>query len=154
MACCGSWDHQESDMTEWLNWSEHIYLTCSKKYLELRMSNEGKIQDVGYYPLFMYTKEMTFWHRLRWWRENLWRWEENYLENCLANVCFEQGVGIKKEWSQREDETEREPPATSGYQQSHAIHRVVSQKNILCVWSSVFHLIHLNKVQTSNRKIW
>ena len=84
-------------------------LSMFQEYLELWMSNEGKIQDVGYYPLFMYTNEMTFWHRMRWWRENLWRWEENYLENCLANVCFEQGVGIKKEWSQREEETEESP---------------------------------------------
>ena len=27
LACCGSWSHKESDMTEWLNCTEHTY-TC------------------------------------------------------------------------------------------------------------------------------
>ena len=27
LACCGSWGHKESDMTEWLNWTELINLT-------------------------------------------------------------------------------------------------------------------------------
>ena len=24
LACCDSWGHKESDMTEWLNWTEYI----------------------------------------------------------------------------------------------------------------------------------
>ena len=32
LACCGSWGHKESDMTEWLNWTEtwiqKLPLTC------------------------------------------------------------------------------------------------------------------------------
>ena len=28
LACCSPWGHQESDMTEWLNWTEHV----SKKF--------------------------------------------------------------------------------------------------------------------------
>ena len=36
LACCNSWDHKESDTTEWLNWTElnwqvddwHIYIFC------------------------------------------------------------------------------------------------------------------------------
>ena len=31
LACCGSWGHKESDMTERLNWTELIYLIYSGK---------------------------------------------------------------------------------------------------------------------------
>ena len=28
LACCSPWDHKESDMTEWLNWTELIHATA------------------------------------------------------------------------------------------------------------------------------
>ena len=34
LACCNSWGHKESNMTEWLNWTELIYrrVHCSSMY--------------------------------------------------------------------------------------------------------------------------
>ena len=29
LACCGSWDHKESDMTEWLNWTELNFVSMN-----------------------------------------------------------------------------------------------------------------------------
>ena len=29
LACCGSWGHKELDMTEWLNWTELIYISLA-----------------------------------------------------------------------------------------------------------------------------
>ena len=37
LACCDSWGHKESDMTEWLNWTEPSYL---KKKKELTQQTE------------------------------------------------------------------------------------------------------------------
>ena len=28
LACCGSWDHKESDTAEWLNWTELMTIIC------------------------------------------------------------------------------------------------------------------------------
>ena len=34
LACCSSWDHKESDMTEWLNWTDTVYcFTVFKGYV-------------------------------------------------------------------------------------------------------------------------
>ena len=30
LMCCNSWGHKESDTTEWLNWTEHIYMEFRK----------------------------------------------------------------------------------------------------------------------------
>ena len=34
LVCCGSWGHQESDMTEWLNWTETEAEDIKKKWQE------------------------------------------------------------------------------------------------------------------------
>ena len=37
LACCGSWGHKESDMTEWLNWTEFLF-TQPNSFLRRRLS--------------------------------------------------------------------------------------------------------------------
>ena len=32
LACCGSWGHKESDMTEWLNWTMYLSYFCVNKF--------------------------------------------------------------------------------------------------------------------------
>ena len=33
LACCGSWGYKESDMTEWLNWTELNWIICDAEHL-------------------------------------------------------------------------------------------------------------------------
>ena len=44
LACCGSWGHKESDTTEWLNWTELIYI----KYIIFSHSQNYKYHHDGF----------------------------------------------------------------------------------------------------------
>ena len=35
LACCSPWGHKESDTTEWLNWTEHIYISSFLDFLSV-----------------------------------------------------------------------------------------------------------------------
>ena len=39
LACCGSWGRRESDMTEWLNWTNSILKALMEKVETIQLSN-------------------------------------------------------------------------------------------------------------------
>ena len=44
LVCCSSWDHKESDMTEWLNWTELNWNNLEEgKFFPSQLSIENKI---------------------------------------------------------------------------------------------------------------
>ena len=45
LACCNSWDHRESDMTEWLNWTEEWLFRIKDKNYRIISINAEKTFD-------------------------------------------------------------------------------------------------------------
>ena len=51
LACCSPWGRKESDMTEWLNWTELIYLICNKVTVLYTYMNQVEFLIVFLYSL-------------------------------------------------------------------------------------------------------
>ena len=62
LACCYSWGHKESDMTEWLNWSELNWMLTYKFYafFKRRRNNKTPLHSPDW-PGFI-------------WRWQIWNW--------------------------------------------------------------------------------
>ena len=45
LVCCSSWGRKESDMTEWLNWTELNWIIIWKQYLPLKMYEKQKFSS-------------------------------------------------------------------------------------------------------------
>ena len=53
LVCCDSWGRNESDMTEWLNWTELIHKCGLPQWLSSKEStcNAGDLRDLGLIPV-------------------------------------------------------------------------------------------------------
>ena len=51
LACCSPWGRKESDMIEWLNWTELIYLICNKVTVLYTYMNQVEFLIVFLYSL-------------------------------------------------------------------------------------------------------
>ena len=45
LVCCSSWGRKESDMTEWLNWTELNWIIIWKQYLPLKIYEKQKFSS-------------------------------------------------------------------------------------------------------------
>ena len=62
LACCNSWDHKESDMTEWLNWTCFVtYIQISPPII-LNTKDLDVGRDWGQEKKGMTVDEMAGWH--------------------------------------------------------------------------------------------
>ena len=73
LVCCGSWDCKESDMTEWLNWTECL-LQCLTHIWPLTFSEwiVRRKWDLGHGEVSLPNKELGtsfwgLWNHCRWW---------------------------------------------------------------------------------------
>ena len=70
-ACCDSWGHKESDMTEWLNWTENL-LKCSLKYFYSLSSSILLIS--AHAPYSVHSSTMDIWEVLYFPLPATWGW--------------------------------------------------------------------------------
>ena len=63
LACCDSWGHKESDMTEWLNWNNlEIKVLCINYHLETAWSVPLGVSSINL-KVTQELPEVRLWHR-------------------------------------------------------------------------------------------
>ena len=81
LACCNSWGHKESDRTEWLNWTEIIFIMKTRA-----------LHTVGA-QLFLFKMKIQL---------SLWKWMIYYDLNSRRSLFFSkwwrQTHGLGTEW--------------------------------------------------------